>query len=67
MFSSMYSSDINIYNFADDNCIYFSGSSINLTEDTLHKEIISVLEWLRKISLAANPAKFKAMLVGRKQ
>ena len=29
------SSDINIFNYADDNCISFAGSSINIIEDTL--------------------------------
>ena len=57
------SSDINIYNYADDNCISFAGNSIDVIEDTLNKEIISLMEWFRKKSLAANPAKFQTMLV----
>ena len=59
----LYSSDINIYNYADDNCISFAGNSIDVIEDTLNKEIISLMEWFRKNSLAANPAKFQTMLV----
>ena len=51
-------SDINIYNYADDNCISFAGSSINIIADTLNKEMVSLMEWFRKNSLAANPAKF---------
>ena len=57
------SSDINIYNYADDNCISFAGNSIDVIEDTLNKEIIYLMEWFRKNSLAANPAKFQTMLV----
>ena len=44
----LYSSDINIYNYADDNCISFAGNSIDVIEDTLNKEIISLMEWFRK-------------------
>ena len=44
----LYSSDNNIYNFADDNCISFAGNSIYVIEDTLNKEIISLMEWFRK-------------------
>ena len=57
------SSDINIFNYADDNCISFAGSSINIIEDTLKKEVASLMEWFRKNSLVANPAKFQTMLV----
>ena len=56
-------SDINIYNYADDNCISFAGSFINIITDTLNKEMVSLMEWFRKKSLAANPAKFQTMLV----
>ena len=56
-------SDINIYNYADDNCISFVGSLIDIIADTLNKEIVSLMEWFRKNSLAANPAKFQTMLV----
>ena len=59
----LHSSDIDIYNYADDNCISFAGNSIDVIEDTLNKEIISLMEWFRKNSLAANPAKFQTMLV----
>ena len=55
-------SDINIYNHAGD-CISFAGSSINVIEDTLNKETVSLMKWFRKKSLAANPAKFQTMLV----
>ena len=56
-------SDINIYNYADDNCISFAGSSIDIIADTLNKEMVSLMEWFRKNSLAENPAKFQTMLV----
>ena len=56
-------SDINIYNYADDNCISFAGSSIDIIAHTLNKEMVSLMEWFRKNSLAANPAKFQTMLV----
>ena len=56
-------SDINIYNYADDNCISFEGRSIDIITDKLHKESVSLMEWFRKNSLAANPAKFQTMLL----
>ena len=56
-------SDINIYNYADDNCISFAGSSIDIIADTLNKEMVSLMEWFRQNSLVANPAKFQTMLV----
>ena len=59
----LYSSDINIYNFANDNCISFAGNYIHVIEDSLNKEIIYLMEWFREIALPANPAKFQTMLV----
>ena len=55
-------SDINMSNYADDNCISFAGIYIDLIEDTLNKEIIILLEWLKN-SLAANPTKFQTIFV----
>ena len=43
-------SDINIYNYADDNCISFAGSSINIITDALNKEMVSFMERFRKIN-----------------
>ena len=59
----LFNSDINIYNYADDNCISFEGRSIDIITDTLDKESVSLMEWFRKNSLAANPAKFQTMLL----
>ena len=59
----LFNSDINIYNYADDNCISFEGRSIDIITDKLHKERVSLMEWFRKNSLAANPAKFQTMLL----
>ena len=59
----LFNSDINIYNYADDNCISFEGRSIDIITDKLHKESVSLMEWFRKNSLAANPAKFQTMLL----
>ena len=56
----MYSSDINIYNYTDDNCISFAGSAIN--EDTLNNGILSLIECGEK-SLAANATKSQTILV----
>ena len=60
----LFISDINIYNYADDNCISFEGHSIiDISTDTLNKESVSLMEWFKKNSLAANPAKFQTMLL----
>ena len=59
----LFNSDVNIYNYADDNCISFEGRSIDIITDKLHKESVSLMEWFRKNSLAENPAKFQTMLL----
>ena len=41
IYSTYFSSDINIYNYADDNRISFAGNSIDVIENTLNKEVIS--------------------------
>ena len=53
----LFNSDINIHNYADDNCISFEGRCIDIITDTLHKESVFLMEWFIKNSLAANPAK----------
>ena len=37
----LFNGDVNIYNYADDNCISFEGRSIDIITDTLHKESLS--------------------------
>ena len=59
-YNLLLNSDINIYNYAGDNCIIFAGHSIDSTTDTLHKESVSLMEWFRKNSVAA---KFQTMLL----
>ena len=59
----LFNNDINFYNYADDHCISFDGRSIDIITDNLHKESVSLMEWFRKNSLAANPAKFQTMLL----
>ena len=59
----LFNSDVNIYNYADDNCISFEGRSIDIITDTLHKESVSLMELFSKNPLAANPAKFQTMLL----
>ena len=44
----LFNNDINLYNYADDNCISFEGGSIDFITDTLHQESVSSMEWLRK-------------------
>ena len=39
----LFNSEINIYNYAGDNCISFAGRSIDVITDTLHKESVSDL------------------------
>ena len=55
-------SDINIYNYADDNCISFAGSSIDIIADTLNKEMVSLMEWFRKKSWLQTRLNFKPCL-----
>ena len=59
----LFNSDINIHNYADDNCISFEGRCIDIITDTLHKESVFLMEWFLKNSLAANPAKLQTMFL----
>ena len=63
MICFLFNNDIYIYCNADDNCISFAGRSIDIITDTLHNESVSLMEWFRKNSLAADPAKFQTMLL----
>ena len=58
----LYSSNINIYNYADDNCIAFAWNSIDIIEDALNKEIISLLERFRKKHWLQIQLNFKSCL-----
>ena len=53
-------------NFADDNSIYSSGSSVKIIEHNLQAGIDFMLEWFNNNSMKANPDKFHLLLISRK-
>ena len=44
----LFNSGVNIYNYADENCMSFEGRSIGIATDTLHNESVSLMEWFTK-------------------
>ena len=55
--------DINIYNYADDNCISYAEKNVLQIKIILEKETNKMMDWFAKNSLAANPTKFQTMLM----
>ena len=55
--------DINIYNYADDNCISYAEQNVLQIKIILEKETNKMMDWFAKNSLAANPTKFQTMLM----
>ena len=55
--------DINIYNYADDNCISYTEKYVLQMKIILEKETSKMMDWFAKNSLAANPTKFQTMLM----
>ena len=55
--------DINIYNYADDNCISYAENNVMQIKIILEKETNKMMDWFAKNSLAANSTKFQTMLM----
>ena len=53
-----------ICNFADDNSLYTSGTSIELVKSRLEIDVKTMIEWFKVNSMAANPGKFQIMFLG---
>ena len=53
-----------ICNFADDNSLHASGTSLEIVITKLKIDIKNILEWFRFNSMAANPGKFQIMFLG---
>ena len=53
-----------ICNFADDNSIYSSGSSLDDVVTKLKFDTGNIINWFRLNSMAANPDKFQVMFLG---
>ena len=59
-------SKTSICNFADDNSLYTSGTSLDIVANKLKHDTSIVLRWFTQNSLAANPEKFQVMFLGIK-
>ena len=57
--------EADICNFADDNSIFASSESLDEVISLLKRETDGILHWFKLNSLAANPAKFQVMFLGR--
>ena len=55
-----------ICNFADDNTLYFHGSSLPLILNNPEHDMRNLLYSLKINSLKANPGKFQFMILGKK-
>ena len=60
---NVFNNDINIYNYADDNCISYVDKNVLQIKIILEKETNKMMDWFAKNSLAANPTKFQTMLM----
>ena len=58
--------DCSIFNYADDNCLSFAGTTTVYIKNTLAKETEILKKWFKENSLEANPTKFQSMLISSK-
>ena len=62
----LFTFEADICNFADDNSLYTSHPNDTEVIKILNREATVIMEWFRVNSMAANPAKFQVMFMGRK-
>ena len=55
-----------ICNFADDNSLYSSGTSLENVTPKLKGDAINIINWFKLNSMVANPEKFQIMFLGIK-
>ena len=55
--------DCHIYNYADDDCSWYSSDTIDDIRRFLTRDIIVFMNWFKQNSLKANPEKFQSMLI----
>lgn len=53
-----------ICNFADDNTIFSCKSSITAVLESLHSDIVKVVNWFNSNGMVANPSKFQMIILG---
>ncbi|XP_057297358.1 uncharacterized protein LOC130627302 [Hydractinia symbiolongicarpus] len=51
-------------NFADDNTIFSCKSSITAVLESLHSDIVKVVNWFNSNGMVANPSKFQMIILG---
>lgn len=56
-----------IYNYADDNTISFSGTSVEEVIENLNESGTRVTEWFEGNYMKANPDKYQAIIFGKRQ
>ena len=55
-----------LYNYADDNTLFFCSPDFDLLISTLESESKIIIEWFRVNKMQANPDKFQVLAVGKK-
>ena len=58
--------DSTIYNYADDNTLFYSDTNLNTVVKTLENDSINLIDWFSKNLMKANPDKFQAIAIGPK-
>lgn len=56
----------NIYLFADDTCLFYSGKSMREIQDNITEDMVTLEEWFKKNLLTINAKKTKYMIVTNK-
>ena len=55
-----------LYNYADDNTIYFISPDFNKLIAILQSESLILMDWFQENHMQANPDKFQAIAVGKR-
>ena len=59
--------DSTIYNYADDNTVSCSNYDIDVVTNTLEKDSLELVNWFSLNHMKANPDKFQAIAIGKRQ
>ena len=55
-----------IYNYADDNTVYFIHKDFTFLKSVLESDSLNLISWFEENSMKTNPDKFQAICIGKK-
>ena len=61
---SLFVKNCNLYNYADDNTVSISGTSLATVTKSLEVDSKSLISWFSSNKMQANPAKFQVIVIG---